>query len=74
MSEIRIYFEGDKKLQPGFHKFLGEVYSKANRSVSLQLIRVEALPYKTFKLRYENTESDRCAAEGQRRAGFGKAM
>lgn len=39
VSEIRVYFEGDKKLRPGFHGFFRNVVDAAReRSIRFQLI------------------------------------
>jgi hypothetical protein len=45
VAEIRIYFEGDRALKPGFHQFLGElrVLARAKRC-QLSLIDTRATP------------------------------
>jgi Domain of unknown function (DUF4276) len=39
VTEVRVYFEGDKALRPGFSQFLGPIREKAsNRKIRFQLI------------------------------------
>lgn len=50
VTELRIYFEGDKRLKPGFHRFLGEIV-EASRSkrCRLQLVEAEGTPIQDFR-------------------------
>jgi hypothetical protein len=50
VKEIRIYFEGDSALKPGFHKFLSEVETKArSRRWRFQLIAAGGTPAQDYR-------------------------
>ena len=50
VTEIRIYFEGDKKLRPGFHAFLSSVRDMAgHKRIGFQLVAGGNNPVDDFK-------------------------
>lgn len=50
VTEIRIYFEGDHKLRPGFRVFLKDIYETARRiRCRMELIATGATPGADFK-------------------------
>jgi hypothetical protein len=50
VTELRIYFEGDARLRPGFHSFLSEIVRAArNRKCSLDLIATDGTPVQDFR-------------------------
>ncbi len=51
VGEIRLYFEGDKALRPGFHEFLGELIDRA-RGVRcrFRLIATKGTPVQDYKI------------------------
>jgi len=51
VAEIRIYFEGDKKLREGFHVFLADIIDKARaRRVRVELIATGGTPEKDYQI------------------------
>jgi hypothetical protein len=49
VNEIRIYFEGDGALKPGFHAFLCEIYERASAlRCSIRLIAAEGTPVQDY--------------------------
>jgi hypothetical protein len=49
VSELRIYFEGDARLKPGFHKFFREIVEAARvRKCVLRLIDVKGTPVQEY--------------------------
>jgi hypothetical protein len=49
LTEIRIYYEGDKALTPGFRKFLSEIYDRARaKPCKVQLIATDGTPSEDF--------------------------
>jgi hypothetical protein len=54
VTEIRIYFEGDKALRPGFHQFLSYVIEKAReQKVRFQLIAGKATAEADFQAAHD---------------------
>lgn len=50
MSELRIHFEGDSRLRPGFRQFLAEIAQAArNRRWDFNLIATEGAPVQDFR-------------------------
>jgi Domain of unknown function (DUF4276) len=50
VTEIRIYFEGDKALRPGFHRFLSQIISSARTNrIGCQLIAGRATAKDDFR-------------------------
>jgi len=50
VTELRIYFEGDARLRPGFHNFLREIVEAArNKKCSLDLIATGGTPVQDFR-------------------------
>jgi hypothetical protein len=50
VTELRIYFEGDKLLKPGFHKFLNEIVNVARaQRCRLQLVATEGTPVDDYR-------------------------
>ncbi len=51
VTEIRIYFEGDSSLKPGFHRFFKDLLDTArNKKIRLSLIATGAKPIQDFKI------------------------
>ena len=51
MTEIRIYFEGDKALKPGFHAFFNEIFERAKgRRCNVNLIATDGTPIRDFNI------------------------
>jgi Domain of unknown function (DUF4276) len=49
VTEIRIYFEGDKRLRPGFRIFLDEIYKRASHSRrQVRLISTKGKPVEDY--------------------------
>jgi len=49
LEEIRIYYEGDWRLKPGFHKFCSELHERAKaRRCRIRWIDAEGTPCKDF--------------------------
>ena len=49
LTEIRLYYEGDKLLTPGFRKFLSEIYDRARaKRCKVQLIATDGTPCEDF--------------------------
>ena len=49
VSAIRIYFEGDARLRPGFHSFLSSIVEMARtHKISINLIACESTPIEDF--------------------------
>jgi len=49
VTELRIYFEGDKALKPGFHKFLREIVERArSKRCKFQVVEARATPIQDF--------------------------
>jgi hypothetical protein len=50
VTEIRIHFEGDQALRPGFHRFLSRIRDAAQvRQIDFRLIAAEATPEADFQ-------------------------
>jgi hypothetical protein len=50
VTELRIYFEGDALLRPGFHSFLSEIVDEArNKKWKLDLIATDGTPAQDFR-------------------------
>jgi hypothetical protein len=50
VNEIRIYFEGDNALKPGFRKFLGKIDAEAkSRRCSVKLIDANGTPVQDYR-------------------------
>jgi Domain of unknown function (DUF4276) len=50
VTELRVYFEGDARLRPGFHSFLGEIVDAArNQKWRLDLIATDGTPVQDFR-------------------------
>ncbi len=50
VKEIRVYFEGDAVLRPGFDKFFGEIKTKASqRNIGFRFIATNATPIQGFR-------------------------
>jgi hypothetical protein len=50
VTEIRIYFEGDSALKPGFHKFLGEIREAwGSRQCRFRLIDANGTPVEDYR-------------------------
>jgi Domain of unknown function (DUF4276) len=50
VSELRIYFEGDSRLRPGFRQFLSEIAASArSRKWNFDLIATEGTPVQDFR-------------------------
>lgn len=50
VTELRIYFEGDNQLRPGFHGFLREIKAAAGRRrCRFQLIEAKGTPVQDFR-------------------------
>ena len=55
VTEIRIYFEGDNALKPGFNVFLGEIKEKARaRRCRLSLIATNGTPAEDYQIAVES--------------------
>lgn len=55
MNEIRIYYEGDPALKPGFHAFFDELRVKAReKRLGLRLIAAEGKPDRDFAIAKRN--------------------
>ena len=49
MTEVRIYFEGDTSLRPGFHAFLKAVYDAARpKGISVKLVATGSQPIRDY--------------------------
>ncbi len=49
VTELRVYFEGDKALKPGFHRFLKEIVDAARgQRCRFQLIEANGTPIQDF--------------------------
>ena len=50
VREIRIYFEGDDALKPGFHRFFSEVIRTArDQRCKIQLVAANGTPEQDYK-------------------------
>jgi hypothetical protein len=50
VKELRIYYEGDKRLKPGFHQFLGDVVKAARmRGCKFQSVEANGTPVQDFR-------------------------
>ena len=50
VKELRIYYEGDKRLKPGFHKFLSDVVKAARtRGCKFQPVEANGTPVQDFR-------------------------
>jgi Domain of unknown function (DUF4276) len=58
VTELRLYFEGDRGLKPGFHKFLEEIVELArSRRCKFQLVEAQGTPIQDFRVALK-THSD----------------
>jgi hypothetical protein len=49
VNELRIYFEGDNRLKPGFHGFMKEIVEAARKKrCRFQLIEAKGTPVQDF--------------------------
>src|SRR5579863_8305749 len=50
VKQIRIYYEGNEQLKPGFHSFLAEIVTKArSRRIGFELIACDSTPLEDFQ-------------------------
>jgi len=50
VTELRVYYEGDKALKPGFHKFLAEIVEAArSQRCKFQLVDAKGTPIQDFR-------------------------
>ena len=50
VTELRVYFEGDKGLRPGFHRFLGEIVETArSQHCRFRLVDAKGTPIQDFR-------------------------
>jgi Domain of unknown function (DUF4276) len=50
VTELRVYFEGDKALRPGFHRFLSEIVESArSQRCRFQLVEANGTPMQDFR-------------------------
>lgn len=50
MKELRVYFEGDRRLKPGFHTFLSEIVEACrSKRWRFQLVEAEGTPVQDFR-------------------------
>jgi hypothetical protein len=57
VTELRIYFEGDGKLKPGFHEFLKEIRIAAQSDrCRFRLIDTNGTPVEDFRDALEQTQ------------------
>lgn len=58
VTELRVYFEGDKALKPGFHRFLKEIVEAArSQRCRFQLVEANGTPIQDF-LDAQKTHTD----------------
>ena len=51
MTEIRLYYEGDKALRPGFHAFLSEIINRVrDKRIKFKLIACDATPAEDYQI------------------------
>lgn len=51
VTELRIYFEGDTRLRPGFHSFLKEIVEAARQKrCRLELVATDGTPVEDFRI------------------------
>jgi hypothetical protein len=49
VNELRIYFEGDNRLKPGFHAFIKEIVEAARKKrCRFQLVEAKGTPFQDF--------------------------
>jgi Domain of unknown function (DUF4276) len=50
VTELRVYFEGDRALKPGFHRFLREIVETArSKRCKFQLVEAKGTPIQDFR-------------------------